>query len=457
MRAGWSGRLGLQTRVTVAFGATALAVSVVLAVATFMLARAHLFSERETAAAHQAASFAAALQPALAADPDPARALTGLSVPPDSTVLVAEHGTWLSAPAGTGPSMLPPRLRDRVLAGSASRERYRREDSPTLVAAGVPLSDRTGAVFVIVRLSELDQALSAFATTLAGVAAGTTLAAAGAGLWISRLVLHPVRDAAAAAAAVAGGELDTRLPETADRDLRVLAVSFNAMVDTLTRRMARDARFASDVSHELRSPLTALSTSAQVLAARRGTLDARDQQALDVLIGQIDRFQRLVEDLLEISRADAGSGALVLDDVDVAEFVTRAAAGADPHVPVCVDPSARDRRANVDKRRLERVIANLLDNARVHGGGAVCVGVCAERTRIRIWVDDAGPGVAAGDRDRIFERFTRGPAARREHTKGAGLGLALVEEHVRLHGGTVSVEPRPGGGARFVVELPAAR
>jgi signal transduction histidine kinase len=456
VRVRWpKGRPGLRARVTAAFAGGALVLSVVLTVVTFVWSRVHLLSERETAAAHQAASTAATLQPGLSSGQDPADLVAALSVPADSTVLVMNGSSWVSAPDGVTPDLVPAGLRSRVLSGSADRAVYRPSGQPTLVAAGVPLSSGGGAVFVVVRLSQLDQALRIFATTLAAVAVGTTLAGAAVGVWVGRLVLRPLRDAADAAASIAGGRLDTRLPETSDRDLGVLAVSFNAMVDALGERIARDARFTSDVSHELRSPLTALSTSAHVLSARRDALSERDQAALDVLVDQLARFHHLVEDLLEISRADADAVDLSVEEVQVVDLVTHAVAGSEPVVPVHVDPSAEDRRAVVDKRRIERVLANLVDNARVHGGGPVEVDLSAADSRIRICVDDAGPGVPDSDRQRIFERFARGPGARRNHARGAGLGLSLVDEHVRLHGGSVWVESRPGGGARFVVELPS--
>jgi signal transduction histidine kinase len=450
------GRPGLRARVTAAFAGGALVLSVVLTVVTFVWSRVHLLSERETAAAHQAASTAATLQPGLSAGQDPDTLVAALSVPADSTVLVMNGSRWASEPDGATPDLVPAPLRNRVLSGRADRTRYRPSDQPTLVAAGVPLSGGSGAVFVVVRLSQLDQALRTFATTLAAVAVATTLAGAAVGVWVGRLVLRPLRDAAAAAASIAGGRLDTRLPETSDRDLGVLAVSFNAMVDALGQRIARDTRFTSDVSHELRSPLTALSTSAQVLSTRRDALSERDQAALDVLVDQLARFQRLVEDLLEISRADADAVDLSVEEVQVVDLVTHAMAGSEPVVAVHVDPSVEDRRAMVDKRRIERVLANLVDNARIHGDGPVQVDLSAADSRIRICVDDAGPGVPDSERQRIFERFARGPGARRNHARGAGLGLSLVDEHVRLHGGTVWVESRPGGGARFVVELPSA-
>jgi signal transduction histidine kinase len=162
----------------------------------------------------------------------------------------------------------------------------------------------------------------------------------------------------------------------------------------------------------------------------------------------------MVLDLLEISRLDAGALEVHAEDVLLGPLLHRIAARTGHgDVPVEVDVSLRDEPVPVDKRRLERIVTNLLGNAEVHGGGPVQVTVEPGPARtFRIAVDDAGPGVPVAERERIFERFARGASAL--HRSGTGLGLALVAEHTALQGGRVWVEDRPGGGARFVVELP---
>jgi two-component system, OmpR family, sensor histidine kinase MtrB len=227
------------------------------------------------------------------------------------------------------------------------------------------------------------------------------------------------------------------------------------MVDALTDRIERDARFVSDVSHELRSPLTTLAMAASVLQTRRGQLSERDQIALDLLVDEVNRFEQVLGELLELSRVDAGAAPLALEPVRLDELVHHVI-GSRPDFPVDADPLVATEFVLVDKRRIERVLVNLLDNARTHGGGVASLSIHQADGRVQIAVSDRGPGVDPADRDRVFERFSRGAAAgRRGDTAGAGLGLSLVREHVRLHGGTVWVEDGPDGrGARFVVELP---
>jgi signal transduction histidine kinase len=285
------------------------------------------------------------------------------------------------------------------------------------------------------------------------------------GAWAARRAVRPLADAAQAAQAIAGGGLGTRLEPGDDPDLQVLAASFNDMAAALEKRVERDARFASDVSHELRSPLTTLSTSAEVLNSRRDELPEKAAVAVDLLVADLGRFQNLVEDLLEISRFDAGAVRLHREDLAVAEFVRQAVAVSSlPDADLRVDPRAEDLVIQADKRRLARVVANLLENAKHYGGGDVTVAVepsqpeGEEITDVQIAVEDHGPGVPPEERMLIFERFARGGSSgRRGIGEGAGLGLALVDEHVRLHGGRVWVDDRRDGteGARFVIELPA--
>jgi len=231
-----------------------------------------------------------------------------------------------------------------------------------------------------------------------------------------------------------------------------VAESFNEMAEALQARIEQDERFVSDVTHELRTPLTAISAAIDVLDRRA---DNGTRPAVDVLRSQIRHFERLVLDLLEISRLDAGATELTTEPVDPRELVTtvlRRLAHTD--VTVSSEPSVPPL-IRLDKRRVERVITNLVENADQHGGGPVRVQLATVNGRgLRIAVEDAGPGIAPTERSAIFSRFHRGPhAAGATRERGNGLGLALVAEHCRVHGGRAWVEDRPGGGARFVAEL----
>lgn len=447
-------RLGLRSRVTLVYSVGALVLAAVMAALAFGLARKYLLSERETSAKRQTFANARLVRSDLrSVNADITTFLGTLPTGNESDSLVFRSGQWFGSSVGLGPSRLPSDIVNRGLSGSAAAQRFD-YGGATQIAVAVPLKEVDAVYFQVFSLRELDSTLRILSASLAVAALVTTAAGAMLGMWASRRALQPVRDVAIAAGDIASGNLDTRLRVAEDPDLAKLAGAFNAMVDAVQTRIARDARFASDISHELRSPLTTLATSLVVLARNTSGWTDAQRQALELMTAEVTGFQRLVEDLLEISRADAGATNLVLDDVVAGEFVRRVAAAVYPGVCVEIAPDADDAPLCIDKRRIERAFANLAQNAARYGGGAVRLGLRRSSFGVRFEVDDAGPGVPAADRERVFERFSRGGAGRRAPGTGVGLGLALVSEHVALHKGRVFVEERPGGGARFVVELP---
>ncbi len=321
---------------------------------------------------------------------------------------------------------------------------------------GVPLESVHADYFEIQSLSELDHTLNLLALVLLCCSVATTVGGLLVGRWASGRLVRPLHNIADVAAAIAGGAMDRRLPPSDDPDLSVLAASFNEMVEALEERIKRDARFASDVSHELRSPLTTVQAAVELLEASQATLLPDSRRALDLLSAEIRRFSEMVQDLLEISRYDAGAASLDLEELALDDLVVNTvAAYSRGAVAVTVTPRAEGTWLLGDRRRLQRVLVNLLDNAKAHAGGAVAVRVDRCGNEAEVAVEDAGPGVQPAERVAIFERFYRGAAAgRRSGTSGTGLGLALVAEHVKAHHGQVEVSDRPGGGARFIVRFP---
>ncbi len=463
----------LRTRVTISFGLVAALLSLVLSAGTFVLTRNSLLDQRESEAIQRTYLNARNVQSSLTNKSANANQLSAalqsvatgtgtypiIQIPDPSGTLVNQ-----STNTQYGLDSIPPSLEKKVQQGQPAVMRID-ISGETLLAVGIPLpslevAGNVGEYYELVSLSDIDQTLSVLARGLLIAMAGTTVLGVFMGWWVSRRALRPLGAIGLAAEAISGGRLDTRLEVSTDPDLEPLVGSFNHMVQALETRIDQDARFASDVSHELRSPITTLTASMSVIESRRDEFpEGPLRSAVDLMSADLARFQQLVEDLLEISRYDAGAVRLDLSEIRIVELVHAVIAAHHLKIPVDVDDDLVDATVRVDKRRLSRVIANLLDNAEKYGGSATRVEIFAAIDRLHIAVEDAGPGVPESDRSLIFGRFSRGAAAGRRSSgsEGVGLGLALVSEHVRLQGGDVWVEDRDDGleGARFVVQLGA--
>jgi two-component system sensor histidine kinase MtrB len=429
-----------------------------MATITYTTARRNFINQSYDSATRQAFVNASFVRSALRSpDVDVLGLLTSLDSQPGSRSVLLHHGRWSVSSLSVTQDDLPSELRNLVLTGTAATQYYDLAGVPRL-AVGAPVPEVGSFYFEVFSLQTVENNLHVLAATLALAAAIVTLGGALLGRWASGRALRPLSRVADAAVEIAGGRLDTRLETADETDLAALAKSFNRMADSLQARIEHEARFTSDVSHELRSPLTTLANTLGVLEARRHELPERSQRALDLLSAEISRFQRMVADLLEISRFDAGAAELSLDEVQVGDLVGNVVNSlVGPDFPLSMSEEVSRLRVEVDKRRFERVVTNLVENAKLYAGGVTNLSVEANNGTVRISVDDAGPGIRPEDRKRVFERFYRSADARRRRgADGSGLGLALVAEHVHLHGGEVWVEDSPAGGTRFVVELPVS-
>jgi len=473
-------QVGLRARIVLAVAAVAMLLSVVLAVTTVAVTKNTLLTAREQALTTQALANAETISGALgSAETADLQTLLG-SLPQGGSPLLlnapltpdsGKRPTTVSVDARYGIDSLPAEFLSSVVQDRNNAVMRFRYDQESLLVVGVALPNSAASYFQINQLGDIDTAIRSLSLRTAIAALLTTLVAVGLGYWASKYTLRPLNRIRDAAESVALGQLDTRIEYAdyaADPDLAPLVANFNDMVSALQERINRDARFASDVSHELRSPLTTLNASIEVLQNARELLPERSQQALDLLSLDMGRFTQLVEDLLEISRFDAGAVRLELDAVALVPTVEAAVRMvANTSVPVEADPALTDVVIACDKRRLMRILANFFDNARKYADGATSVtvelhqpdhlGIILSPPTVRISVEDSGPGVPEAEREKIFDRFNRGDqGGSRGIDLGVGLGLALAAEHARLQGGSVWVEERHDGaqGSRFVLELP---
>lgn len=284
---------------------------------------------------------------------------------------------------------------------------------------------------------------------------------------MTRQTVRPVRAAARVAQRLADGHLDERLPVRRHDELATLGRSFNAMAQGLQEQVNRmeelsalQRRFVSDVSHELRTPLTTVRMASEVLYAERDAFDPAAKRSAELLQAQLDRFEELLADLLEISRFDAGAAVLDAESRDLRDVVATAVNGALPlaerkHVWLSVHLGEEPATADIDPRRVERVVRNLLANAVDHAEEKpVEVRVAADPHAVAVVVRDYGVGMRAEEVERVFDRFWRADPARARTTGGTGLGLAISAEDAHLHGGWLDAWGRPGQGASFRLTLP---
>jgi signal transduction histidine kinase len=450
----------LRTKVSLLFGVIALIATVTLTAVTYAFARSSLLEQRTELASRQGVSNAQRVRDQLrGGSTNFGEWFQGLRTESGGFAAAVLSGEEKASTDTARYSIqsFPEQLRRAVDVGQSGIQRFSLGGN-RYVGVGIHIAEVDANYFEAFPLDPTGSTLRTILLALIFGSLITVALASGVGWWTSGRLLRPLGRITEAAGEIAAGDLDTRVQRESDPDLDLLADSFNNMADAVQARIEREARFASDVSHELRSPITALAAAAEVIDGRRGELPDRTQQALDVVVGQVRRFDAMVIDLLELSRIDAGATDLHTEEVEIEDLCRRIATRAGfAHLPIDVtaraDQNGTPPTAVLDRMRFERILTNLLENAQHHGGGPTRISIePTDGPFLLVAVEDAGPGVARGERARIFERFARGSAAR--HRIGTGLGLALVAEHATAQGGEAWVEDRQGGGARFVVRLP---
>lgn len=287
---------------------------------------------------------------------------------------------------------------------------------------------------------------------------------------VTRRIVSPMERAAAAAERLAEGNLNERLAERGEDVIAVLARSFNRMANSLQQQIQRldslsqmQRRFVSDVSHELRTPLTTIKLAGESIFAQRDSLDPNLARSAELMQSQIERFEGLLSDLLEISRYDAGAVVPELELTDVKSVVRSAVASLEPlaasqKVKIEVKAPREPIEAELDFRRIERLLRNLISNALEHSESEpVRVQIGANTEAVAISVTDRGPGMSGEQLNHVFDRFWRADPARKRSTGGTGLGLSIAKEDATVHRGWLQVWSEPGRGSSFRLTLPRRR
>ncbi|WP_375499771.1 MtrAB system histidine kinase MtrB [uncultured Jatrophihabitans sp.] len=372
--------------------------------------------------------------------------------------------------------VIPGALRETVQAGNLAVQyaAVPQEEStssrivPGLIV-GEPVKARTGLfeLYYLFPLTAEAQTISLIQRTVLVAALALVILVLAIALLVTRQVVRPVRVAAETAGRLAAGDLSKRIAVSGSDDLARLGEAFNDMAASLQRQIRRledlsrlQRRFTSDVSHELRTPLTTVRMASEFLYAERENFSPEQARSVELMHDELDRFESLLGDLLEISRYDAGVANLESEPADIrgvvastveANVVLAGRHGSEvivqqPDVPVTVD---------MDSRRVERILRNLLGNALDHGEGKpIVITVGCDSSAVAVTVRDHGVGLRPGESSLVFNRFWRGDTSRSRLTGGTGLGLAISLEDARLHDGWLQAWGERGRGAQFRLTLP---
>jgi two-component system, OmpR family, sensor histidine kinase MtrB len=398
----------------------------------------------------------------------------GLAGAFDAVLVVPGQGPRPAASAGPV-DQLPDSLREFVKAGQVAYQyatvHTEGFSGPALVI-GTPTTSRVNnlELYLVFPLGNEQSTIALVRGTMATGGVVLMVLLAGIAWMVTRQVVVPVRAAARTAERFADGHLSERIPIRGEDDMARLAVSFNDMAESLSRQIAQleefgnlQRRFTSDVSHELRTPLTTVRMAADLIYDHMENLDPALQRSTELMVNELDRFESLLSDLLEISRHDAGVAELSVEAVDLRTTVNNAlsnvghlAEGAG--VQMIVDMPEEDVIAEVDPRRVERILRNLIANAIDHAEHKpVRIRMGYDEDTVAVTVRDYGVGLRPGEEKLVFSRFWRSDPSRVRRSGGTGLGLAISVEDARLHQGRLEAWGEPGNGACFRLTLPLVR
>jgi two-component system, OmpR family, sensor histidine kinase MtrB len=401
----------------------------------------------------------------------------GLAGAFDAVLVVPGDGPRAATAAGPV-AQVPNALRDFVKAGQVSYQyagvRTEGFSGPALII-GTPTPSSTSTVtnlelYLVFPLNNEESTIALVRGTMVTGGVVLLLMLAAIALIVARQIVLPVRSASRIAERFADGHLAERMPVRGEDDMARLAVSFNDMAESLQRQITQleefgnlQRRFTSDVSHELRTPLTTVRMAADLIHDHSDELEPALRRSTELLVSELDRFEMLLTDLLEISRHDAGVAELSVEAVDLRDTVRSALNNVghladDAQIDLIVDMPTDEVIAEVDPRRVERILRNLIANAIDHAESKpVRIRMGVDEDTVAVTVRDYGVGLRPGEEKLVFSRFWRSDPSRVRRSGGTGLGLAISIEDARLHQGRLEAWGEPGKGACFRLTLPLVR
>jgi signal transduction histidine kinase len=448
-------RATLRTKAILTGLVIALSISAFTSLAIFQIAESYLTNQRIAIATSQiSVASRLAAQSIYDGNTPLDSLLTASNTFPNAQTAIRQNDEWFVSKAGFDIDEIPDEVIDLVTEGSPARSRIMFGESPA-IAIGIPITinDAVKYQFIgVVTTLELQRTLSLLQSVLLAGVLFSSIGGAFVGFWLSRRVSEPLHDVSEAAQRIAFGDLTIQIATPSEPDLKNIADTFNFMTKSLQNRIAREARFGAVVSHELKSPLTAIRGATDLLDGMRNELPQKATLSLDILNERVRYFERILNDLIEISRYESGTVQANLEELAVQPLLN-ALLDRDQrvHIELIDSTSTKHSIALVDSKRFQQIFENLVSNADAYAHGLSAIRIEESEQQIVIHFDDSGIGISNDIEIAIFDPFFRAP----QHSAhpGSGLGLTISKEHANIMGGDLIVSKSPDGGARFSLQL----
>lgn len=445
-------RRSLRLRVTIAFVATAAVLALALSLVTLLTVRSFMESQRIRSSNRQTVFALLFAREFVRTDPNAADLVTRLQIRQSFDAMVTDGSEWFATSLSLTPDIVPAGLRAIVTKERLGYQIAKPRGEDRLLIFGSPLPPPGMDLYLFFPLEDVDRTLSLLGRVMAVAGVLIVVVVALIARRVTSGIMHPLAAVSDATRRMAEGLLETRVTPTSQDEVGQLATSFNQMAEALRGMIERERYFVAAASHELRTPLAALKASGDVLAAHREQLPDEGREALDLIREDIAALNQLVQELLEISELDAGRAPVRVEPIRLRTFSEALLRRRRYDAAL----TGEDLVAHTDKARLERVLGNLIDNAFTHGGGTdVRVAIGTDDGAVTVTVSDAGPGIPAADREKLFTRFYRSDRSRSRDRGGVGLGLAIAQENSRLLGGSIALSDDGGSRTVFTLRLPA--
>ncbi len=448
-------RATLRTKAILTGLVIALSISAITSLVIFQIAESYLTNQRIAIATSQISVASRLAAQSIYDGNSPLDSLlTASNTFPNAQTAIRQNDEWFVSKAGFDIDEIPDEIIDLVTEGSPARSRIMFGESPA-IAIGIPITinDEVKFQFIgVVTTLELQRTLSLLQNVLLAGVLFSSIGGAFVGFWLSRRVSEPLHDVSEAAQRIAFGDLTIQIATPSEPDLKNIADTFNFMTKSLQNRIAREARFGAVVSHELKSPLTAIRGATDLLDGMRDELPQKASLSLDILNERVRYFERILNDLIEISRYESGTVQANLEELAVQPLLN-ALLDRDQrvHIELIDSTSTKHSIALVDSKRFQQVFENLVSNADAYAHGLSAIRIEESEQQIFIHFDDSGIGISNDIEIAIFDPFFRAP----QHSAhpGSGLGLTISKEHANIMGGDLIVSKSPDGGARFSLQL----